>query len=387
MNVPRLTFLWISLWVPQWLVAMPAKAATPAPAAAVSAYEQAVVTLGRKWLEDYDGIGLSIGIYDRGTRHFYNFGSTRLDGNRAPTKDTIYEIGSVGKTMTGQLLARAVVEGRATLSDEVEKYLGEPYPNLANGGEKVRLLHLANMTSQLIDNIPDLTQVRRVAGEPLDVTYMRVLGKYTAREFLAQLHRVAPRLPPGNPPVHSNVASVLLGVALEKIYGEPFDVILAREIERPLHMGSGTRPDKNRLATGYTNAGEELPPFEAKMSWAATSLRYSADDLLRYASWQMVERDASVKLAHRPTWYTPDRYQSVAMYWIGTDTPRGRRLHYAGGTYGFASLVELFPEAQLALVLLSNKATNGAQDTLRVLAAQIVETLRPPPPADETPGG
>jgi CubicO group peptidase (beta-lactamase class C family) len=354
-----------------------ASQARPAP----PPYDDEVASLARKWLADYGGIGLSVGIYDRGQGHFYTLGSTRLDGNRAPTKDTIYEIGSIGKTMTGQLLARAVIEGRATLNDEVEKYLGAPYPNLANGGEKVRLLHLANMTSQLIDNVPDLTQVRRVAGEPLDVTRMHVLGKYTAKEFLSQLHRVAPRLPPGSPPVHSNVASMLLGVALEKIYAEPFETILAREIERPLHMGSGTRPDRNRLATGYTNAGEELPPFEAKMGWASISLRYSADDLLRYAAWQMVERDASVKLAHQPTWYTPDRRQSVALYWICTDTPRGRRLHYAGGTYGFASVVELFPEAQLALVLLSNKASNGAQDALRVLAAQIVETVRPPPPA------
>ena len=358
-------------------------AAKPAPAP----YDDALTVLARKWLADYGGIGLSVGIYDRGQRHFYNLGSTRLDGNRAPTQDTIYEIGSIGKTMTGLLLARAVVEGRATLNDEVEKYLGAPYPNLANGGEKVRLIHLANMTSQLIDNVPDLTQVRRVAGEPLDVTRMRVLGKYTSKEFLAQLHRVAPRLPPGSPPVHSNVASMLLGVALEKIYGEPFEIILSREIEKPLHMGSGTQPDGRRLATGYTNDGEELPPFEAKMAWPSTSLRYSADDLLRYAAWQMVERDASVKLAHQPTWYTPDRQQSVAIYWICTETPRGRRLHYSGGTYGFASVVELFPEAQLALVLLSNKASNGAQDTLRVLAAQIVETLRPAPPAAESPDG
>jgi CubicO group peptidase (beta-lactamase class C family) len=379
MNILRALLLG-ALLLPQWGVA-----AQPAPVP--PANEAALSALGRKWLADYGGIGLSVGIYDRGQRRFYNFGSTRLDGNRAPTQDTIYEIGSIGKTMTGQLLARAVVEGRATLNDEVEKYLGAPYPNLANGGEKVRLLHLANMTSQLVDNIPDLTQVRRVAGEPLDVTRMRVLGTYTSKEFLAQLHRVAPRLPPGSPPLYSNVASMLLGVALEKIYGEPFDTLLSREIEKPLHMGSGTRPDGRRLATGYTNDGEEMPPFEAKMAWPSTSLRYSADDLLRYAAWQMVERDASVKLAHRPTWYTPDRQQSVAIYWIGTETPRGRRLHYAGGTYGFASVVELFPESQLALVLLSNKASKGAQDTLRVLAAQIVETVRPAPPAEATQGG
>jgi len=376
MNVPRLIFLWIGLTLPPWVAAAdPVQPAAPAMDATVR-------ELGRQWLERYDGIGLTVGIYDNGQRHFYNFGSTQLDGNRPPTKDTVYEIGSISKTLAGQLLARALVEGRASLNDEVEKYLGAPYPNLAHGGEKIRLIHLANMTSQLVDNIPDITQVRKVADEPLATTRMRVIGNYTREEFLSQLHRVAPRAAPGSNPTHSNVASMLLGVVLEKIYGEPFDVILAREIEKPLRMASGTQPNVKLLTAGYTQDNEELPGFTARMAWPSSSLRYSADDLLRYASWQLVERDASVKLAHQPTWFTQDRRQSVALFWIVTETPRGRRLQYSGGTYGFSSIVELYPEAKLALVALSNKASDGAQDTLRNLAAELVEKLRPAPPSE-----
>ena len=383
MNGLRLTFLCTALTLS---LAIPA--ATPSPG--VAHPQDAVLRdLGREWLERFQGIGLSIGIYDDGQRYFYNFGSTQLDGNRAPTKDTIYEIGSISKTMAGQLLARAIVEGRAALSDEIERYLGEPYPNLAQDGEKIRLIHLANMTSQLIDNIPDLTQVRLVPGELIEATRMKIFEGYTKAEFLQQLHRVVPRTKPGGVPAHSNVASMLLGVALEKIYDEPFDTILAREIERPLRMGSGTQPDPKLLAKGYTEKNEALPAFSAPMTYASVGLRYSTDALLRYAAWQLVERDASVKLAHQPTWYTPDRRQSVAMFWIVSETPRGRRLQYSGGTYGFTSMVALLPEAKLAIVLLSNKAAEGAQDTLRVLSAEIVERLRPEPvspqPADAQP--
>lgn len=359
--------------------------AAEAPPATSPAMDATVRELGRAWLERFGGIGLSIGIYDEGRRHFYNFGTTQFEGNQTPTKDTVYEIGSISKTLAGQLLARAVVEGRASLNDEVEKYLDAPYPNLAGGNEKIRLLHLANMTSQLVDNIPDLTQVRKVAGEPLAATRMRVIGNYTREEFLQQLHRVAPRAAPGGDPAHSNVASMLLGVVLEKIYGAPFDVLLAREIERPLRMGSGTQPNAKLLARGHTSENEPLPSFVAKMAWPSGSLRYSTDDLLRFASLQVVERDASTKLAHQPTWFTLDRRQSVAMFWIVTETPRGRRLHYSGGTYGFSSIVELFPEAKFALVALSNKAAEG-QDSLRNLAAELVEKLRPPPPAGATQG-
>lgn len=379
MNDPRLTFLWIALLLP-----LAAAAADPGPAAGTKLDAQ-VRELARGWLESSGGVGLSIGVYDGNQRRFHNLGATQLDGNRAPTKDTVYEIGPVSKTFAGQLLARAIVEGRANLNDAVDRYLDEKYPNFNKDGEQMRLLHLANMTSQLVDNIPDMTQVRMVPGEPLAATRLKVMGRYTQDEFLHQLHRVAPRSPPGGDPAHSNVAAMLLGVVLEKLYGEPFDTILSREIEKPLRMGSGTQPNDKLLAKGYTKDNEALPTFVAKTAWPSVSLRYSTDDLLRYASWQLVERDASVKLAHQPTWFTPDKRMSVALYWIVGDTPHGRRLQYSGGTFGFESAVELYPDEHLALVLLSNKAADSAQDSLRALSAKIVDVLRPEPLTNPTP--
>jgi serine-type D-Ala-D-Ala carboxypeptidase/endopeptidase len=375
MNARLTIFLGFTLLAP-----FTGSAAEPAP------FDAAVRELGRAWLTQNDGVGLSIGVYENGQRHFYNFGATQLDGNKLPTKDTVYEIGSLSKTLAGQLLARAIVEGRATINDEAAKYLEDPYPNLEHSGEPVRLLHLANMTSQLMDNIPDVSQVRSVPGESLTITRMRVVERYTRKEFLRQLHVVKPRRPPGSDPSHSNVASMLLGVVLEKLYNEPFEVILAREIEKPLRMGSGTAPLTKLLARGYTDANEPVPPFTAPTQYATGSLHYSADDLLKYAAWQMVERDASVKLAHQPTWTTLDKRQSVAFFWIIDQTPAGRRLRYSGGTYGFSSVCELYPDARVAVVLLANKAADDAQDTLRAMSAKIVELVAPggaisPPPS------
>lgn len=366
MNIRLLTLLWLGLFAP-----LAGAAAEP------GAFEAAARELGRAWLIENDGVGLTIGVYENGQRHYFNFGATQLDGNKMPTKDTVYEIGGLAKTMTGQLLARAVVEGRASLNDEATKYLDVPYPNLQSGGESIRLLHLANMTSQLMDNIPELTQVRNVPGEPLTVTRMRVLERYKRTEFLSQLHVVAPRRVPGVDLSQSNVSSMLLGVVLEKIYGESFAAILAREIEKPLRMGSGTTPAAKLLARGYSSEGDALPPFGAPTQYASGSLRYSADDLLKYAAWQMVERDASVKLAHQPTWNTPDGRESVGLFWIIGKSSVGRRVQFSGGTYGFASFCDLYPDARVAVVLLSNKAADGAQASLRALSAKLVELAVP----------
>ncbi len=339
--------------------------------------DAAIRDAGRAWLADNDGVGLTIGIFENNQRRFINLGVSQIDGNKPPTKDTIYEIGGISKTFAAQLLARAIVEGRATLQDPLSKYLDEPYPNLVNDGKEIKLLHLVNSTSQLVDNIPDLTQVRAKPGEPLAATRIGVIQKYTRGEFLAQLHRVMPRLPPGSDPAPSNVGAMLLGVALEKIHGEPFEAVLAREIEKPLRMASGTTPPAKLLARGYTRANEPLPAFGAKVQFASSTLRYSGDDLLKFCSWQMMERDASVKLAHQPTWTRPDGRGSLGFFWALGDSAQGRRLSATGATYGFASVCDQYPDAKVAVVLLSNKAAAGAQETLRALSANIVGLLRP----------
>src|SRR5262245_19117279 len=88
MTVLRLNLLACGLM----LLAPSIHAATPAAAGGGDAK---VRELGRDWLDKNNGVGLSIGIYDGTQRRFYNFGTTQLEGNRAPTKDTVYEIGSI----------------------------------------------------------------------------------------------------------------------------------------------------------------------------------------------------------------------------------------------------------------------------------------------------
>src|SRR5262245_9164691 len=147
MNRSRLTFFCFALIFSMAGLAVEPPAAGEGPNAAIR-------ELGREWLESSGGVGLSIGVYDTGARQFYNFGTTRIDGGSRPTKDTVYEIGPLSKTLAGQLLARAVVEGRAALTDEAAKFLAEPYPNLAGRGESLRLVDLGNMTTHLDVNIP-----------------------------------------------------------------------------------------------------------------------------------------------------------------------------------------------------------------------------------------
>jgi hypothetical protein len=74
---------------------------------------------------------------------------------------------------------------------------------------------------------------------------------------------------------------------------------------------------------------------------------------------------------------TQDKRHAVGFYWVIDQSPAGRQLQYSGSTFGFASACDLYPDAKVAVVLLSNKAADDAQDSLRAMSAKIVELVAP----------
>src|SRR5262249_15110607 len=60
---------------------------------------------------------LVFGVVDGDQSEVVVFG--RLDNGKAPDRDTVYEIGSITKTVTATLLAKAALSGRVTLDTAV----------------------------------------------------------------------------------------------------------------------------------------------------------------------------------------------------------------------------------------------------------------------------
>jgi serine-type D-Ala-D-Ala carboxypeptidase/endopeptidase len=339
------------------LAAMPAIA--PVAASAQHAgLNIAVRKAGEDYLAAEKGVGLSIVIVSDCEFHFYEFGQAEKRGP-APTPSTAFEIGSISKTMTSLLLARAVIAGKARLDDDVRKYLDGDYPKLAFEGEPVRLVHLANMTSALPNDLPDLSSLD---PDPGRIKHARALATYNKARFLKDLRGIAPNGRPGASVAHSNLAAQLLIYALERIYGMPYDELLRREIEGPLGFTTGLQ------ATGYDAESQ----VAAVLPRANFGYRYSTADMLRYAALQLDERDPAVAMCHKGTWFTLDKKTWVGLTWIVSELPEGARvLRYSGGTWGFASVMMLWPERRLGVVLLANNASDTAQDRLSEIANHI----------------
>src|ERR1700730_13914703 len=83
---------------------------------------------------------LVFGVVDGDKSEIVVFG--KLANGRTPDGNTVYEIGSITKTFTGTLLARAVLSGRVTLDTPVARLLPD-FKIPSRGGREITLGDLA----------------------------------------------------------------------------------------------------------------------------------------------------------------------------------------------------------------------------------------------------
>ena len=353
--------------------------------AALQAWERKANDAGEAFVKAGHADGLSIVVVLDGKPAFLGFGTQERGKNAPPTADTVFEIGSISKTFGSLLLAQAVVADQARLDDDMRRYLPPgDYPGLAYQGRPVTLRDLVATTSALPDNLPESLVVAAKGAKPAEAPFVIVKGLagYTTPQFLADLRRASLQREPGKLPAHSNVAAQIVGLIDAKVLGKPFETLLAERIERPLGMASGTGRDRAApMATGYTSSGRAAPVWDAPVTRAAGGLRYSARDMAKYVARQLDESDPAVRLSHQPQWGDP-KERAIGFNWIiETTIDGGTRLSHSGGTFGFASYMELYPEEHYGVVLLANRSADTTQGELRAVAERIRAAVFGPSPA------
>ncbi|HEX8349688.1 MAG TPA: serine hydrolase [Hymenobacter sp.] len=366
-------------WATQLAYSQTSKVTQAAPNAPM---DSVVQRLGKEFIKQPARVGLSIGIIKNGQTYFYNFGTTEKGKNQAPTQNTVFEIGSVSKTFTSLLLAHAVIEKKVNLTDDIRKYMGGDYANLAYKGKPIQLVHLANTTSSLPDNLPDLSgMLQKVNPDSVGFVAVRSLRNYTKQDFYKDLHTVRLDTVPGLVPRHSNVATQLLAYILEQVYQTSYDQLIEKYIERPLAMKRETAAEASFMASGYNENGSIMPVNSIKAFHAAGGLRYSSADMLKYIKYQLAGTDKALILSHQATWGNINE-QAIGFNWNMIKTVDSkRRLFHSGGTFGFASYCDLYPELGFGIILLSNESDRSTQTNLEKLSETIVEGIYGVPPA------
>lgn len=318
-------------------------------------------------------VNVEAGVWANGQQYTYRYSSKTL-----PELNTQYEIGSITKTFTGYLLAKAVIEKRVKLEDDIRFYLNGDYPNLQYKGHAIQMKHLISHVSGLPFMLPERKDLFQLPPDSIPSVVIKSQENYGTAEFLNDLHQVQPDTIPGTRFKYSNAGAQLMGIILERIYGISYSQLVRKYITRPQHMkytATETPGNSKVLAKGYNQKGAVMP-YIPSFTLAAGGVYSSVPDMLQYIRLHLDENNRAVLLTHQPAWGDFSSF-AVGLNWQMNKTDKGaRRIWQSGGTFGFSSYCVIYPDLNLGIVLLSNEADPTAQEGLGVAAGKIFDGLQ-----------
>ncbi len=332
--------------------------------------DSAVDKAAKGYMMDTSTKGLSIGVYYNEEKYFYNYGEANKTKDLKANSETVYEIGSITKTFVGNLLARAVREGKIKLDAPITNYL--PDSVAANPAlQKIKIVQLANHSSGLPRLPVDLFLVKGI--DPNDPYVL-----YDEAKLYNGLKQIKPDREPGVQYEYSNYAMGLLGTILGRVYKIPFTELVQKYFVKPLHLAHTSAENKvlPAQAIGYNELGAPTPYWNFTALASAGSIKSNARDMLTYGIQSLKDlqdKEGNSTLLATTT-YDGDP-NVVTLGWHRNSTNlKPAIFQHGGGTYGFRSQLIVCPQQQWVVVTLANQ---GVDPGASGVATEITNFFKP----------
>lgn len=293
----------------------------------------------------------------------FHFGKLS-DGGEIANEFTIFEIGSLTKGYLGLLMAKAVVDGKINLDDQIPLKF-QPH---SNNGKAITWRHLANQTSgfpRLPTNI-DLSN-------PL-----QPYKKYDDQKLLSFISNFTQSIEPGKKHIYSNLGAGVAGSALEEVYGKSLSEIFSELIAKPNHLSDTVifldSHQEQRQSPVFLN-GQKVSPWE----WLPSSslqgggaIKSTINDSINMMKTMMaihaVDTIPYVALATRPTFEISSN-SKIGLFW--NHAVNNNIIWHNGGTAGSSSFFGYDPDALIGIIAFSNSQiiTEGGLDPKLDIAA------------------
>lgn len=306
-----------------------------------------------------------------------------LEGQEV-TAATRFRIGSITKLLTAALVLRTVDLGLLRLDEPVARVLPELAAGVDERAARITWRHLLSHTSGLPDPPPHALQA--------SVDWLDALGE---RPLWRE---------PGELWSYSSDGYALVGLALERLGGEPFARLLGERLLAPLGQPGitldGKLAEETGAACGHLGRGTDALEFSVAVDvdlgtggadWAlpAGGAIASASELVALAL-SLVDpqrsplspaTQAELLRAEVPTWERPGERYGLGLR--ARTREDGTTLYgHAGNTADFAADLVFEPERGFALALLSNSG-----DHLRATLALALQELLGVAPERAAPPG
>lgn len=311
-------------------------------------------------------LGVVVGVIEPAGRRVVSFGRMSASDDRAPTGDTVFQIGSLTKVFTGLLLADMAQRGEVDVDDPAAKYL-PPGVTMPQRGRPITLIDL----SKHVSGLPSMPTNFSLQAEP------NPYAAYTPEQLYAFLSSYTLTREPGKQQ-YSNLGVALLGRLLARRAGMEYEPLLQERILKPLRLADTSitlsADQTRRLAPGHDRFLEPVETWELRAMPASGSLRSTANDLLEFLAYHTGLKKSALDAAmvHQRT---PKRVLGWGRTTVGGESVYG----HDGGKEGYRAGMVFNPRTQTGVVVLTN---SRAGDRPIDLARHLLFTAHPlPPPA------
>jgi CubicO group peptidase (beta-lactamase class C family) len=197
------------------------------------------------------------------------FGLADIEKGLPVKSDTIFNAGSVSKTVTLAAFMRLWEQGKCALDDDINKYLSFPVRNPRFPDKPISIRMLLSFTSGIFDvdfqagqNRLSFLDENRDSKTPAEDALREFLvpgGKYYSdKNYLDS--------PPGERYAYSNSSYSLIGCMIERLSGRPFWEFCRENIFIPLRMNDSSWRladlDRDRFAYAYLKESGQMKKEE-----------------------------------------------------------------------------------------------------------------------------
>lgn len=302
------------------------------------------------------------------------YGKANVEWDVPMPPDAMFEIGSVTKQFTAAAILQLRDAGKLSLDDQITKWL----PDFDTRGNTVTVRRLLDHTSGIVGltEMPEFDLLVWNHRFPRDSAY-------------ALIKRYPFQFPTGTAQMYNNSAYWLLGLVIERASGMTYEDYVEQRIFAPLGMTRSMYCNSGesvpRRANGYRVRNEVIrraPSNVHTWPYAAGSLCSTAGDLV---TWVKALHGGKVLSARSyREMITPARLNdgTELRYGMGLAVGKDSRgltyIGHGGSVTGFTAEAGWYPDAGLAVVVLTNSNGNiDAGDIAGELAGALLPWERP----------
>jgi len=303
--------------------------------------------------------GFVVSVVDNDNVFHYSFGTKVRKEKVQFTPQDIFELGSVTKVFTSELIKILIKDGLITENDEVNKYLPEPFRNPRL--DTLTISDLVNHKSGFPKRPAFFGKKEKDIRNPYANYKVEDLLKYY-RDYIPDEMEFE----------YSHTNFALLELIIQHITNKSLEDVLQEKIFKPLQLENTFLdfPEKkeNLICPGYDRSQKVTPPWTFASFKASEGIKSTPEDLVKFVQTYLDDKNQAHQ--HQSSSESFNKQLGIIMGWHAIHMGNFDILTHTGKTSGHNAFVGMVRETKTAIIILANSSI-GAED----LGLQILRMI------------